>query len=103
MIKYFEKSGVDLRIRQKPSHSYDNLELQYGIPMIGPIEQFLDWPDICVGIGATSTALIKFWSKGADCYHISVHNYTDWDRENLPKEITRLNFYKDQIFDGIFL
>ncbi len=97
LIELLISRNYDVRTRQKPSHSYVNLGLSPVQSLDGPLSEIIDWPNLCISIGATTTALVHFWSKGAQCIHLSFHTLIDQDLENLPDNVLRLNFYDTEL------
>ena len=87
IIEFLKNSGLDVRSRQKPSHSYKSLIPNLVAELEGPVDSILDWPDICISIGVPTTALINFWEKNAKCIHLTYYKLTEIDKGTLPDDV----------------
>jgi hypothetical protein len=87
LIVLLKKLGLDVRSRQKPSHSYKSLIPNLVEELEGPINSILDWPDICISIGVPTTALINFWEKNTKCIHLTYYKLTEIDKGTLPDDV----------------
>jgi hypothetical protein len=79
--------GYSLRIRHKPSHSYENLIGLNIEKANGSIDDCINWADYYLGIGEPTSLITKFYLNGATCMQISSETIIPSARNYLPEGI----------------
>jgi hypothetical protein len=87
LIIYLKTLGCEIRSRQKPSHSYECQIPKIIEEMPGPLDSFIDWPNLCISIGTPTTAMINFWEKNIFCIHLTYYKLTEIDKSTLPENV----------------
>lgn len=89
LISFFKAKDVNIYLRHKPSHSYNQLLSdfqQYAAP--GNLSNYIKLVDCCVSIGTPTTAMSKFYLSDIDCLHIQFEDLTDIERFTFPEVCT---------------
>lgn len=112
-LSFFQKTikdkGYSLRIRHKPSHSYENLIGENIEKANGSIEDCIQWAHYYIGIGEPTSLITKFHLNGTICMQISSENIIPSARNYLPEDIFILEKFDykylfncvAQFFDGL--
>jgi hypothetical protein len=79
--------GWQVKLRQKPSHPYSVLMGLNSVEQAdGPLENWLEWPEVCLSIVGPTTAMTGFWKNGVRCYHLQEHTLAPAEEFLLPAQ-----------------
>jgi hypothetical protein len=87
IARQLAQQGWTCQVRQKPNLFYPRALNFNSIPEAGgDLEQWIEWPDVCVSLMQPTTALLRFWSAGCDCYHIQEYFISEGEAHMLPED-----------------
>lgn len=101
LIELLEARKIEIRSREKPSHSYKTYIPKIVPNQTGKIQEFIDWPDLCISIGTPTSAILDFWRRGTQCLHLTYYSLTEPDLETLPNDVMVIKLFEDNAFNKI--
>jgi hypothetical protein len=87
IVNLLRQKNIAIKIRHKPDmpHSFClDMDLEEAGGQLAP---WLNWCDLCIGVGPPTTALSKFYYAQARCVQLSPFQFTENDFDHIPPDV----------------